>query len=77
MLAILIASLGFFGLSYYTATLKIKEIGIRKTPGASFTDILSLLGKGTISYLIIPALVASPLIVLFSEKWLSHYAFRI
>jgi putative ABC transport system permease protein len=75
-LAILIASLGFFGLNYYAATRKIKEIGIRKTLGASFSDILSLLGRGSLSYLIISAVIALPLIVFFSRQWLANYAFR-
>jgi len=75
-LAILIASLGFFGLSYFAATRKIKEIGIRKTLGASFSDILTLMGKGSMSYVITSAVIALPLIVFFSQQWLAKYAFR-
>lgn len=76
-LAILVASLGFFGLTYFLATSKIKEIGIRKTLGAGLGDISKILGKGTVGSLIIAGLFSIPLIYFFGNKWLENYAFRI
>lgn len=76
-LGILVASLGFFGLTYFLATSKVKEIGIRKTLGARFIDITKILGQGTLSSLIFAGLVSVPLIYFLGNKWLENYAFRI
>jgi len=43
ILAMLVACLGLFGLSYFTTELRIKEIGIRKTFGASVREVVFLL----------------------------------
>ncbi|MEM9144348.1 MAG: ABC transporter permease, partial [Bacteroidota bacterium] len=47
-LAILIASLGLFGLTSYTVMQRKKEIGIRKVNGATITQILTLLNTNFI-----------------------------
>ncbi|WP_425636625.1 ABC transporter permease [Algoriphagus yeomjeoni] len=75
-LAILVASLGFFGLTYFEASSKIKEIGIRKTLGASFLDISRILANGTISLLVVAGVVSIPLIYYLGESWLENYAFK-
>jgi putative ABC transport system permease protein len=75
-LAILVASLGFFGLIYFLASSKIKEIGIRKTLGAGLLDISKILGKGTFGALIFAGVLSVPFIYFLGNKWLENYAFR-
>ncbi len=75
-LAILVASLGFFGLIYFLASSKIKEIGIRKTLGAGLIDITKILGKGTLGSLLVAGIFSIPLIYFLGSKWLENYAFR-
>jgi len=75
-LAILVASLGFFGLIYFLASSKIKEIGIRKTLGAGLLDISKILGKGTFGALIFAGVLSLPFIYFLGNKWLENYAFR-
>ena len=76
-LAILIASLGIIGLTYFTATKLVKEIGIRKTLGANYWDVLKILGKGLGLYVLLSSIISIPVIYLTSQQWLVSYAFRI
>ncbi len=77
-LSILVACIGLFGLSAYTASLRTKEIGIRKVFGAGVGDILSLLSKGFTRMILIAFLLATPISWYIMENWwLQGFAFRI
>jgi len=76
-LAIIIAALGIFGLTYYTAENKIKEIGIRKTLGANIWSIFVIFGKNLAFTVLLAAVIGIPSVFLISEHWLLNYAFRI
>jgi putative ABC transport system permease protein len=76
-LAVLIASLGLFGLSAYTAHQRTKEIGIRKVLGASVSSIIALLAKDFLKLVLLAILLASPLAWYFMQHWLADFAYRI
>ena len=76
-LAIIIACIGLFGLSIYTAKQRTKEIGIRKVLGASVTGVVRLLSKDFIKLVGIAILIASPIAWWASNKWLQDFAYRI
>jgi putative ABC transport system permease protein len=75
-IAILIACLGLFGLSAFSAEQRTREIGIRKVLGASVTNVASLLSKDFIKLVVIALLIASPLAWLGMNKWLESFAYR-
>jgi len=75
MLAIIIASLGLFGLSSFISEMRIKEIGIRKVMGATIPQILVLLTKGFTVLVAIAFIVAAPLAYLVMESWLTNFAY--
>ncbi|OKS86886.1 ABC transporter permease [Mucilaginibacter polytrichastri] len=75
-LAILIACMGLFGLTAYSTSRRIKEIGIRKVLGASVVHIISLLTWDVVKLVLVSSLVALPLAYLFVDQWLNSYAFR-
>lgn len=75
-LAILIASLGLFGLASFMAEQRTKEIGIRKVLGASVSGVVLLLSKEYIKWILIANIVAWPLAYYFMNKWLQNFAFR-
>ena len=77
VLAIIISCLGLFGLASYSAEKRIKEVGIRKVLGASLENIVIMLSKDFLKYVLIAALVAWPLSWLAVHKWLRDYAYRI
>ena len=75
-LAILISCLGLFGLSAYTASQRIKEIGIRKVLGASVTNITAMLSYDFLRLVVFSILIATPLTWLVMYGWLQSYAYR-
>jgi len=77
ILAILIASLGLFGLVTYAAEQRIKEIGIRKVLGAAIPDIVGLLSKDFVKLIIISLCIASPVAWWMMNRWLQDFAYRV
>lgn len=77
LLAMLISCLGIWGLITYAAQQKVKEIGIRKTLGASVTDIVRLLTTDFLVLVFIAFLLAAPLAYWGMNRWLEDFAFRI
>ncbi|MBN2246461.1 MAG: FtsX-like permease family protein [Candidatus Aminicenantes bacterium] len=76
ILAILIASLGLFGLAAFTAEQSTKEIGIRKILGASSLEIFTLLAKDFTLRVAAAGIIALPLSYLGAVTFLKNYAFR-
>lgn len=74
--AILLSCLGLFGLVTFTAETKFKEIGIRKTLGATIGNIILLISKDFLKLVGISFLVAFPLGWWMMSKWLDNYAYR-
>ncbi len=77
VLAILIACMGLFGLSSIMISRKIKEVGIRKTLGASISQIVILLSKSFLLLILIAFVVVSPLTYFVMDDWLQNFAFKV
>jgi putative ABC transport system permease protein len=76
-LAIFIACLGLFGLASFSAQQRTKEIGVRKTLGASVGSIVSLLSSDFLKPVGMAILIASPLAWYAMDKWLQGFAYKI
>lgn len=76
-IAIAIACLGLFGLSAFTISQRVKEIGIRKVLGAETSGIVALLSKDFLKLVIIAALIAFPVAWWAMHAWLQDFAYRI
>jgi len=77
LIAILISSLGLFGLASFTAERRTKEIGIRKVLGASVPSIVFLISRGFTKWVVLANFVAWPVAYYFMNKWLQNFAYRI
>lgn len=77
MLAIFISCLGLFGLSLFMAEQRVKEIGIRKTLGATVSDIVGLMSKDFLILVAVSNLVAWPAAYYIMNKWLQNFVYRI
>jgi len=75
-LAIVIACVGLFGLSAYTASLRTREIGIRKVLGASAGGIMLLLSKDFARLIFVALVLAVPLAWYAMDRWLQSFAYR-
>jgi putative ABC transport system permease protein len=77
MLAIFIACLGLLGLITYITNKRTREVGIRKTYGASVQIILRLLSKEVVYLILISAVLAYPVAYFGSKYWLEGFASKI
>jgi putative ABC transport system permease protein len=75
-LAILITCVGLYGLAAFLSQQRIKEIGIRKTMGASNVQVLMLLLGIFGKLLVIACLVGLPITYYLSSKWLADFAYQ-
>ena len=76
ILAIIVACLGLMGLSIFMTEKRTKEIGIRKVNGAKVGEIIFLLNKDIIRWILIAFVIATPIAWYFSKRWLENFAFR-
>jgi putative ABC transport system permease protein len=77
LMAILISSLGLFGLASFSAEQRSKEIGIRKVLGASVSGIVQLLSKDFLKLVIISFIIATPIAWWAMNKWLQGFNYRV
>lgn len=76
-LAVLIGCVGLWGLASFNTQRRVKEIGIRKTLGASATDIVRLLVGQFLRPVLIANLIAWPLAYVAMRTWLAGFDDRV
>ena len=76
LIAIFISCLGLLGLSAFLADQKTKEIGIRKTLGASAFRVVLLLTKQFLLWILLANVIAWPIAYMALQNWLNNYPFR-
>lgn len=76
-LAIFVACLGLYALAAYTTERRTREIGIRKTLGASVSQLTNMLSKDFILLVAISFIIAAPLGYYLMQQWLQGFAYRI
>ena len=76
ILAIILASMGLFGMASYIITSRMKEIGIRKVNGATVSEIMNMLNLGFIKWIAISFVIATPLAYYVILRWLENFAYR-
>ena len=77
ILAIIIASLGLYGLTAFSLQQRIREIGVRKTFGAHTGQIWYMVCKEVMVIVAVATVLAWPLIYWFAGSWLQNYHYRI
>jgi putative ABC transport system permease protein len=75
-LAILITCVGLYGLASFLSEQRTKEIGIRKTLGASNLQVLVLLLRVFAKLLLIACVVGVPVAWYLSSRWLESFVYQ-
>jgi putative ABC transport system permease protein len=77
LFAIMVSSLGLFGLSLFLAEKKTKEIGIRKVLGASAAGLALMLYREFARLALLANLIAWPVAYVVLNRWLQRFAYRV
>jgi putative ABC transport system permease protein len=76
ILAISIAILGLVGMSVFLTERRTKEIGIRKVNGAKAIEVMFLLNKDFLKWVVIAFMIACPVAWYSMHKWLENFAYK-
>ena len=76
VIAMIICSLGLYGLSSFMAERRLKEIGVRKVMGASVTQILGMMSKEFVRLVLVALVIAIPLSWYAMQQWLQGFAYK-
>ena len=76
-IAIFISCLGLYGLISFMAVQRVKEVGIRKTLGASVGQIVYLFSKEFTLLIAIAFCISVPVGWYLMHKWLQDYTYKI
>jgi putative ABC transport system permease protein len=77
LLAVLIASLGLYGLASLAMQNRVKEISIRKVLGATERSLLMLLSKDYVYMILVAMVVAIPVTYYLMNDWLASFEYRV
>jgi putative ABC transport system permease protein len=76
LISIFLSMMGLFAISVDKCIKRTKEIGIRKVNGAKISEILNLLNKDFIKWVVIAFLIACPIAYYAMNKWLENFAYK-
>jgi putative ABC transport system permease protein len=76
LLIILISSIGLYSLALFSISSRTKEIGIRKANGAKTHEIVSMLNKTFIRWVVLSFAIACPIAWYIINQWLQSFAYR-
>jgi putative ABC transport system permease protein len=75
-IGVLISIIGISALALFISQQRTKEIGIRKVNGAKILEVMILLNKDFIRWVIIAFVIAIPIAWYAMHKWLESFAYR-
>jgi len=76
VLAILIACMGLFGLTSIIARRRTKEIGIRRVNGAEISELMLMLNRDFLKWVLLAIVIAVPVAWYVMNRWMEGFAYR-
>ncbi|HKL67915.1 MAG TPA: ABC transporter permease [Bacteroidales bacterium] len=77
IVALFVACLGLFGLASFNAQQQKAEVAIRKVMGASINELLFLLSKRYVRWLLFAFIIACPAAYFVMSRWLDNFAYKV
>ncbi len=77
ILAIIIASMGLYGLALFIGRQRTKEVGVRKVFGGGMSEIIFLLSKDFLKLIIIAAMIGIPVAWWYTDRWLQSFIYQV
>ncbi|MFP4556602.1 MAG: ABC transporter permease [Bacteroidales bacterium] len=75
-IAIAIACVGLYAISFFSILKRTKEIGIRKVNGAKIWQVMLMLNMDFVKWVAIAFVIATPIAYYVMDKWLQNFAYR-
>jgi putative ABC transport system permease protein len=77
LFAILISCLGLFGLALFMTEQRTKEIGVRRVHGSTIMNIMLILSKQFLKWVLVAVVIAIPVAFIVMQNWLQNFAYKI
>lgn len=75
--ALFISCIGLFGLASFITWQRSKEVGIRKVLGASISNMVMLLSREFMKWILLSNLIGWPVAFVIMNQWLQKFAYRV
>ncbi len=75
-IAVFLSVLGILGMIVFTVQQRLKEIGIRKVNGAKISEVIVMLNKDFVRWVIMAFIIATPIAYFVMNKWLQNFAYK-
>ncbi|MBO6531689.1 MAG: FtsX-like permease family protein [Muricauda sp.] len=76
LLSFIISAMGILAMSTFYTQQRKKEIGIRKVNGANIAQVLSLLNKDFLKWVLLAFFIAVPISLYTMNRWLENFAYK-
>jgi putative ABC transport system permease protein len=76
LITFIISIAGLFAMAFYATQRRIKEIGLRKVNGATLRDLLILLNRDFVWWVVISFAIAVPVAYFSLQSWLDGFTVK-
>lgn len=76
LIAVALTCMGILGHVFMLCLTRVKEIGIRKINGAQIPEILAMLNRNFIIWVIVATAVSTPVAFFIMRNWLENFAYK-
>ena len=76
LISLFLSMIGLFAISLNTSRRRTREIGIRKINGATVPEVMSLLNRDFLKWVLIAFIISVPVSWFIMQKWLENFAYK-